>query len=98
MNISSSVKVLNLNAAVSSASSSSVLVGMETMPPKVVRCVVAHAAPLPSAATLVVTPAVDHSPSAASQYRQVSFTEQFASRYCGGHSHLPSTHEPRPEQ
>ena len=36
-NISSSVKVLNLNAAVSSASSSSALLGMETMPPKVVR-------------------------------------------------------------
>ena len=81
-------------------SSSSSFGGYETIPPNVVRCVVLHVTPgrAPLLATRVVKPRVLHSPATSSQYSQLILTEHWASRYCGGHTHAPSTHVPRPLQ
>ena len=70
-NASSIVNVWKVKAFFSSASSSSALVGMSMMPPKVVRWLVRHATLLPSAESVVLTPSVLQVCAASSQYLQL---------------------------
>ena len=55
-------------------------------------------APPPPVIRLVVTPSVLQACASSSQYLQSILTEQLASRYRGGQTHLPSTQVPRFEQ
>ena len=96
LNASSNEKVLNVTAALSSFNNSCTDVGMEMMPPNVVRCV-AEQTSLPSFGELS-TPSELHSLMLSSQYLQLRNTEQFASMKPGGHKHKPSVQLPRPLQ
>ena len=78
-NASSMVNILNAKAASSSAMSSSVLIGISRMPPKLVKWVVTQLTPEPSAATTVDTPSVLQTPRSSSQNLQGTWMEQLAS-------------------